>query len=297
MITLTSEKARYFFNEEKGLLTSRGKFNRVFKGYDQLYRPVLIKQLLTELSADAEAIKRFSNEFTLRTEHPNLLSANDYFQQDGLHYIIRPWIDGNDLSTRINKLKPKEAVNICVDVLKALMQLHDHNILHLDVQPKNIILAENGRVYLTDLGLAAIKDKPRNRQPFNIYYSAPEQILNQQELVNETSDLFAAGMILLEALSHSKPQNHQNPEILMNLMLAAPLVNNARLKPALFAVIRKATSKPRFNLPPAHYNEEELRALLKTEQANRYQNAEAFINDLLALSDSDLKPVSFFKFW
>lgn len=296
MITLPGPKGKYFFSDHQGMIQSHGKFNRVFKGYDALYRPVLIKQLLQGLNEDNEAVKRFSNEYILKTEHPNLISANDYFIHQGQHYLIRNWVDGKGLSNSMQRIKLREAIRICIDVLRALDHLHDQNILHLDVQPKNIIIGENGQVYLTDLGLAVNK-KQVQRQPFNMFYSAPEQILNRYELVNESTDLFAVGMILLELLSGSKPHQHPNPEILMNLMLAAPLVNHNKINSKLFAIIQKATSKPRFNLPPNHYNETELSELIKTEQANRYQNATAFINDLLALSEADLKPKPFYQFW
>ena len=296
MITLQGKNGNYFFNDQKGLIQPHGKFNRAFKGYDTLYRPVLIKQLLPQLTEDSDAITRFRNEYFLRVEHPNMVAAIDYFVQDQQHYIVRKWIGGSDLSTKMYRLKPREAVRICVDVLNALKHLHTRNILHLDVQPKNIIAGDNGQVYLIDLGLAGIKTHVQ-KQPFNIYYSAPEQILNKQELINESTDLFAVGMILLELLSRSKPHKHSNPEILMNLMLAAPLVNNSRINMKLFSIIQKATCKPRFNLPPTHYNETQLSDLIKTEQANRYQNADAFINDLLALSEADLRSKPFYKFW
>lgn len=297
MITIRSETRQYFFNDQKGMIQSHGKFNRVFKGYDSLYRPVLIKQLLPALNTDADAVKRFSNEYTFRTEHPNLIPAIDYFIHNEQHYLVRKWVDGIDLSSKVHQLKPKEAVRVCIAVLQALNHLHENNILHSDVQPKNIIIGEDGQVYLTDLGLAIRPGRGKQRQPFNIYYSAPEQMLNRQELINTSTDLFAAGMVLFELLNRSKPHKHQNPEILMNLMLAAPLVNNNKIHAKLFSMIQKATSKPRFNLPPAHYTEEELSNLIKTEQANRYQNAGAFINDLLALSETDLRLKPFYQFW
>ncbi|MES2691726.1 MAG: serine/threonine-protein kinase [Bacteroidota bacterium] len=297
MITIRSETRQYFFNDQKGMIQSHGKFNRVFKGYDASYRPVLIKQLLPALSIDADAVKRFSNEFSFRTEHPNIIPAIDYFVHDKQHYLVRQWVDGTDLSSKVHQLKPKEAVRACMAVLQALNHLHGNNILHSDVQPKNIIIGEDGQVYLTDLGLAIKPGQDKQRQPFNIYYSAPEQVLNRQELVNGSTDLFAVGMLLFELLNRSKPHQHQNPEILMNLMLAAPLVNNNRMNARLFSIIQKATGKPRFNLPPTHYTGEELSTLIKTAQANRYQNAGAFINDLLALSEADLKPKPFYQFW
>lgn len=297
MITLRGKNGNYFFNDQKGMIQSHGKFNRVFKGYDTLYRPVLIKQLLPHLNEDNDAVKRFSNEYLLRTEHPNLIEVIDYFVQDQQHYLVRKWVDGYDLGTKIHRMKPREAVKICIDVLQALAHLHKHKVLHLDVQPRNIIMGDNGHVYLSDLGLAVDMNAPKQRQPFNIYYSASEQILNQYERINEITDLFAVGMILLELLNRSKPYRHDNPEILMNLMLAAPLVNHNRINAKLFSIIQKATCKPRFNLPPTHYSEKELSELIKTEQANRYQNANAFINDLLALSEADLKPKPFYQFW
>jgi serine/threonine protein kinase len=269
----------------------------VYKGYNQLYRPVLIKQLLPQHVHDEARVAQFKNEFHFHVNHPNIIASIDCFECNGNWYLVREWIDGTPLHHTINKLKPEVIQHICASVLQALAHLHQHHIFHLDVQPKNIIIGNNGTVYLSDLGLAIHAHSPRQRQPFNIYYCSPEQMLNQVQLIQANTDLYAVGMMLYEMVAKTKPHQHQNPEVLMNLILAAPLQNTHGLSKALFAIINKATSKPRFNLPPTHYSQQQLVGLLEAAQNNRYAHATDFLNALKQLSLSDFKRKAWWKLW
>lgn len=297
MITLTGNFGQYTFDEKNNRINSGQKFNHVFKGVNDRNEPVLVKKLLPALQNDHAAINRFRNEFDLRVQHEHIISATDYFIDNGAHYLIRNWINGKDLAQTLQNKNARESIAICSAVLHALSSLHSQHILHLDVQPKNIIIGTDQHAYLTDLGLARRLTDNGRRQPFNIYYSAPEQILNQQKLINTSTDLFAVGMILLELLSKSKFQRHSNPEILMNLVLASPVVNHQKINAPLFNIVKKATAKPRFNLPPAHYPAETLEQMIAASQALRYQNAQAFLSDLEQLDPKSMQHKKWWKVW
>lgn len=295
MITLQGQKQIFSFNEETDLIT-KGKFNKVFKGVDENKNAVFIKQLLPHLAEDQQAVIYFKQECLFQLHHPNIIAATDYIVDEGKHYLVRPWIDGNDLSKTAHKLSEKDALNIVADLLGALAYLHHKGILHLDIQPKNILMGNNGKVYLTDFGLAKRIDHTIYKQPFNIYYSSPEQILNHVDLFNTSTDLFAVGVLLFELLLGERPFTNENPEVLMNIVIAAPLPTNGLSKNAA-EVIEKATAKPRFNLPPTKYTYDELDDQLIEAQKLRYQTAEEFLYALKELEGKNLVTRRWWKFW
>lgn len=295
MINLQGQKQTFSFNEQTDLVT-KGKFNKVFKGIDENQNPVFIKQLLPHLADDQQAIIYFKQEYIFQLNHPNIIAATDYIVDDGKHYLVRPWVDGNDLSKTAHKISEKDALFIVAEVLNALTYLHHKGILHLDIQPKNILMGKNGKVYLTDFGLAKRIDHTIYKQPFNIYYSSPEQILNHVDLFNTSTDLFAVGVLLYELLLGERPFSNENPEVLMNIVIAAPLPTNG-LSKDVAAVIEQATAKPRFNLPPTKYTYDELDDQLIEAQKLRYQTAEEFLNALKNLEGKELVTRRWWKFW
>lgn len=295
-LTIHGTLNNYHFNPQEDAVQLQGKFNLAFKGKDEQGNPVLIKLLHQHLHNNEEAIHRFVNEYRYRVDHPNIISAIEYVQQHGRHHIIRPWVDGHTLTQRIYRYKPAEVITIILALLEALETLHKQGILHLDVQPKNIIIGTNKQVYLTDLGLASPLTHLPERHPFNVYYSAPEQILNHTHLFNYTTDLYAVGMILFEMLARYKPHQHENPEVLMNLMLAVPIANDG-IAEALFNIIQKSASKPRFPLPPTHYSYKELAGLLQQSQLERYPDAASFSVALKNISPATLSTSKWWKFW
>lgn len=295
MINLQGQKQTFSFNEQTDLVT-KGKFNKVFKGVDENQNPVFIKQLLPQLADDQQAIIYFKQEYIFQLNHPNIIAATDYIVDDGKHYLVRPWVDGNDLSKTAHKISEKDALFIVAEVLNALTYLHHKGILHLDIQPKNILMGKNGKVYLTDFGLAKRIDHTIYKQPFNIYYSSPEQILNHVDLFNTSTDLFAVGVLLYELLLGERPFSNENPEVLMNIVIAAPLPTNG-LSKDVAAVIEQATAKPRFNLPPTKYTYDELDDQLIEAQKLRYQTAEEFLNALKNLEGKELVTRRWWKFW
>lgn len=286
MITLNGQRQSYSFNENEPLQQS--KFAKVFKGNDANRAPVLVKQLLTSTPTATE-IRRFKNEYAFRVNHPNLLVATEYVVTQNQHYIVRPWVDGTDLSKKLKRYKIADVLQLIIPVLDALEALHQNKVLHLDIQPKNIIVGTDKTVWLTDLGLALKQgETPSTRQPFSIYYAAPEQVLNFPELYTPATDLYAVGMLLVELLMGAKPFEHQNPEVLMNLLLASPLPEVNLSKPWVDFLL-KATHKPRFLLPPTHYEPDELLEQLKEAQLQRFASVAAFKEALLSLPTNEKK--------
>jgi serine/threonine protein kinase len=115
-------------------------------------------------------------------------------------------------------------------------------------------------------------------------------------LFNTSTDLFAVGVLLYELLLGERPFTNENPEVLMNIVIAAPIPVSGLSKNAA-EVIEKATAKPRFNLPPTKYTYDELDDQLIEAQKLRYQTAEEFLNALKELEGKNLVTRRWWKFW
>ena len=115
-------------------------------------------------------------------------------------------------------------------------------------------------------------------------------------MFNYSTDLFAVGIMLYELLLGQKPFTNENPEVLMNISLAAPIALNGLSKNAA-DVIEKSTAKPRFKLPPTMYTYDELDEQILVAQQLRYQTAKEFMYALNNLEGQKLATRSWWKFW
>lgn len=169
-------------------------------------------------------------------------------------------------------------------ILDALESLHRNGIVHCDIRPANIIAEiETQKVKLIDLGLAKKINDIKERRPYALIYSPPEQLLNRSELLDQTSDLYALGITMYELLTAEYPYYDSNPEFLMNLQLTQKVNPHKKIPQALFKVIEKATYKYPFTRPPQFFDYEEMNFLLASAQKNRYQSAKQMKDDLLKI--------------
>jgi serine/threonine protein kinase len=271
--------------EIQEILRKNGKFGSVYRGLNcQSKQPVIIKVLSGH--QNPEVIHRFENEYRLRLDHPNLISATDYFIYDENHYLIRPYMEGTDAAAYImkNRITRNEFIQIAIDVLSALAHLHTHGILHTDIKPSNIILSktDNGvKAYLTDLGLARNMNAPITQRPFALLYSPPEQVLQYHYLMNASSDIYSLGITLYELLTHTQPFKHPNPEFTMHLQLTQSLEAHKNIDSDIFQLLLKATQKPRFAKPPNLYPKIEVEQKLKDAIALRHASADEMRDEVM----------------
>jgi len=132
----------------------------VYKGRDTfLNRFVTIKVLRPEFTSDEDFIKRFKREAlaVASLSHPNIVNIHDVGQEDDINYLVMEYVQGDNLKNVIRKngvLTPEHAVRIAVQVCEALEHAHENHIVHRDVKPHNILIADDGRAKLTDFGIA-----------------------------------------------------------------------------------------------------------------------------------------------
>ncbi|WP_027363621.1 Stk1 family PASTA domain-containing Ser/Thr kinase [Desulfotruncus alcoholivorax] len=191
----------------------------VYKGKDTyLNRIVTIKILRPEFTSDEDFIRRFRREAqaVASLSHPNIVNIHDVGQEDGIHYLVMEYVRGDNLKEIINKngrLSPDEAIRFAVQVCDALEHAHQHNIVHRDVKPHNILVTEEGRAKLTDFGIAmeasAATITRTDTIMGSVHYLSPEQA--RGEIATPRSDIYAVGILLYEMLTGSKPYSGDTP--------------------------------------------------------------------------------------
>jgi eukaryotic-like serine/threonine-protein kinase len=182
----------------------------------ELGRRVAIKELnlpdgVTEVQRQ-ERINRFLREAKAagRLSHPNIVTIHEVDVQNGRHYIVMEYLEGENLRERLQRqgaIPLKEAVDITLQVLGALEHAHRMGVVHRDIKPENIHLLPDGLVKLTDFGIARIVFEPNITIDGQIFgtpsYMSPEQIEGGE--IDARTDIFSLGVVLYEMLTGRKP--------------------------------------------------------------------------------------------
>ena len=194
-------------------LIGQGGMGAVYQAYDrELERRVALKQIRSDLAANAEILKRFKQELILARQitHRNVIRIFDLGQADGFKFITMEYIEGEDLQSiirRRKKLEPAEAANIVAQICRALEAAHAEGVIHRDLKPQNIMLDKSGRAYVMDFGIARSTLTPGLTQTGALVgtpdYMSPEQAKGQP--LDARSDLFSVGIIFFELLTGQSP--------------------------------------------------------------------------------------------
>lgn len=182
--------------------------------------PMLALKLFHRENADrAGQIDRFLREVQVLAclEHPHLIKVHDSGVVDGRGYYCMDYLDGgslHDLLAREGRLSPVHALEITEKVARALALAHDHELLHRDLKPDNILFDRAGEPVVTDFGLVFDASAARQRRITDSgiivgtpHYMSPEQILSPTE-IDSRSDVFSLGIILYELLTGDVPFGH-----------------------------------------------------------------------------------------
>lgn len=171
---------------------------------------VAVKFLLPEFARNQELQERFLNESKRQAqlEHPNIVPTLDFFEVDGRSFLVVQYVEGQDLETRLEKgnapLSLDEIHGISGDVLSALDYMHTLGLLHLDVKPANMLLAQNDRTLLMNLGIAKALHEQRKVALGTADYMSPEQIVCPGK-VDGRSDIYSFGCVLYAMLTGRPP--------------------------------------------------------------------------------------------
>ena len=176
----------------------------VYKAMDhKLNRFVAVKVLKPEFREDATFVKKFSSEAQAAAglTHPNIVNVFDVGDDEGVYYIVMELIEGITLKEYISKkgkLSVKEATSIAIQVSMGLEAAHSHGIVHRDIKPQNIIISTDGKVKVTDFGIAraASSNTISSNVMGSVHYSSPEQVRGGYS--DEKSDIYSLGITLYE---------------------------------------------------------------------------------------------------
>jgi serine/threonine-protein kinase len=214
---------RYTIQEEIG----RGGMARVYRAQDsQLKRIVAIKVLLPQLAVDPEFAQRFEREAVTAANlrHPNIVTIYDVGEQDGLRYIAMEYVRGHTLHTIIEErgaLGLGYAIPIIGPVAAALDYAHRQGAVHRDIKPQNIMIDVDGRVLLTDFGIAQAPDGSSGGQRLTrtgIFMGTPEYISPEQasaQRVDGRSDLYSLGIATYEVITGNVPFSGATPQLIV----------------------------------------------------------------------------------
>ena len=188
---------------------AHGGMATVYLGVDtRLDRTVAIKIMHAELAADEDFVARFVREArsVAQLSHPNVVAVYDQGSDSGHLYLAMEYVPGRTLRQLLNqrgKLTPGESLDIIESVLAGLAAAHQAGIVHRDVKPENVLLAEDGRVKVADFGLARSLSGTNHTKTGvlmgTVAYLAPEQVTGS--VSDARCDVYAAGVMLFELLA------------------------------------------------------------------------------------------------
>lgn len=241
----------------------------VYKAKDhKLNRFVAVKVLKPEFREDTTFIRKFRSEAQAAAvlTHPNIVNVFDVGDDNGVYYIVMELIEGITLKEYISKkgrLSVKEATSIAIQVSMGLEAAHSHGIVHRDVKPQNIIISMDGKVKVTDFGIAraASSNTISSNVMGSVHYSSPEQVRGGYS--DEKSDIYSLGITMYEMVTGKVPFDGDT-----TVAIAIKHLQEEMVPPSVFAE----------DLP--HSLEQIILKCTQKSVDRRYQNMEDVIADL-----------------
>ena len=246
----------------------RGGMGVVYRAVDtRLGRPVAIKVLPTDATADAERVRRFIREAQSASalNHPNIVTIYEVGEDGGTTFIAMELVDGTPLDRLLAQgpLPVATALDYAVQIASALAVAHASNIIHRDIKPANIVITRDGRAKVLDFGLAKLIELPTTDATMTAFATAPGLIMGSAAYmspeqaegrpVDARSDIFSFGAVLYEMLAGRRPFAGSTHVGVMTSILRdqPPPVRNTRPDaPAdIDAIIQRALAKD----PAARY--------------------------------------------
>lgn len=252
--------------ELKELIGTGGMAN-IYKALQlSLDRLVALKVLHHHLTLNKNFIMRFENEAkkAAKLHHENIVSIIDYGHLDNEYFIAMEYIEGQSLKemmTRMKRLPLEIALLICCEVAKGLRYAHSHGLIHRDIKPANIMLSTDGRIMITDFGIAkAFNDMSitdTGQMVGSPAYMSPEQAASRP--IDHRCDIFSLGIVLYEIITGEKPFKGETYQEMI-----ASIISGAPVEPSLM----------RIDVTPSIENI--IMRVLNKDIDSRYQDADEF---------------------
>ena len=232
-----------------------GGMANVYLAHDTILdRKVAIKVLRGDLSNDEKFIRRFKREAlsVSNLSHPNIVEVYDVGEEDGNYYIVMEYIEGKTLKQLLQKrgaLTLTEVIDIMSQLTDGLAHAHEAYIIHRDIKPQNIMIEDNGRIKITDFGIAMALNSTQltqtNSVMGSVHYLPPEQANGKGATVK--SDIYSLGILMYELLTGSVPfKGDTAVEIALKHMkekIPSVRKQNPTIPQSVENIILKATAK------------------------------------------------------
>ncbi|MFK0254208.1 protein kinase [Streptomyces sp. NPDC090445] len=262
-----------------------GGMGKVWRAHDELLnRTVAVKELTAALfvaQADRDVLHARTQKearAAARIQHPGVVTVHDVLEHDDRPWIVMEYIDGPSLAEAAKaagRIEPREAARIGLHVLGALRAAHAVGVLHRDVKPGNVLLAKDGRVLLTDFGIAAIEGDSSITRTGEIVgsidYLAPERVTGGTP--DPASDLWSLGATLYTAVEARSPFRRTSPISSLQAVVndePPALRQSGPLGPVITALLRKDPKER----PSAQETE---RMLLEVMEGREAKAAQAYV--------------------
>lgn len=258
-----------------------GGMANVYLANDKILdRKVAVKVLRGDLSSDDRFIRRFQREAlsVSNLSHPNIVEVYDVGEEDGEYYIVMEYIEGKTLKQLLKKresLTLTEVIDIMTQLTDGIAHAHESYIIHRDIKPQNIMIQDDGRIKITDFGIAmalnATQLTQTNSVMGSVHYLPPEQASGKGATVK--SDIYSMGILMYELLTGTVPFKGDNAvEIALKHMkdkIPSIRKQDPSIPQAVENILMKATAKnPRNRYDSAKEMHDDLVVCLTEEHAN-----------------------------
>lgn len=248
----------------------------VFKGEDTLLgRPVAVKILHSNFAGDDDFVARFKREAQAagKLSHPNIVSMYDVGFDQGYHYIVMEYIEGETLKeyiTRHERISIDNAVKFTIAIAEGLEHAHAMGIVHCDIKPHNVLITKQGRIKVTDFGIARAMNAGTTMMYTNsimgsAHYLSPEQASGKP--VNGSTDIYSLGAVLYEMLTGRVPYEGETPISVALKHVRERLIPPTRYNPSIPTLLEAALIKALAKRPEDRFsNITEMIAALRMSQ-------------------------------
>ena len=232
-----------------------GGMANVYLAFDTiLEREVAVKILRGDLAEDEKFVRRFQREANSASslKHPNIVEVYDVGEDDGKYFIVMEYINGKTLKSLIKKrgiLTLEEVIDIMLQLTSAVSCAHDSYIIHRDIKPQNVMILEDGRVKITDFGIAMALNNNEltqtNSVMGSVHYLPPEQANGSGSTIK--SDIYSLGILMFELLTGKLPFKGENAVEIAIKQMREPIPSVRSISPdipqSIENVVLKACAK------------------------------------------------------
>lgn len=216
-----------------------GGMANVYLAWDTiLEREVAVKILRGDLAGDEKFVRRFQREAISASSlsHPNIVEMYDVGEDDGKYFIVMEYIDGRTLKSLIKKrgaLTLPEVRDIMLQLTSAIACAHESYIIHRDIKPQNVMILEDGRVKITDFGIAMALNSNEltqtNSVMGSVHYLPPEQANGSGSTIK--SDIYSLGILMFELLTGKLPFKGENAVEIAIKQMKEPIPSVCKINP------------------------------------------------------------------